>query len=450
MAHFKINRRSFIANTSTALLLAPVMRTTMAQTATPVKRFVSIFTPNGLNFVDAGPTGGETTWDIGDYYRPLEKHKSVMTAFSAMHIGGVPFGNNSEYGHRSGGMGCMTCTPDEGTGKATGPSVDQFIAQKLFEQGKAPTRRAPVFGVGASRIPTYAPVFHEAKGVVAPTETDVQAAYDLLFAGVSGPSASTKLLQRRRSLLDVAFADCKGYIPALPADGKALLDYHCTRIRELEQELAAAAPQACTPPSGALSTVKATPRLGSPDAYREMTDYFFKLIEVALLCDITRVASFTWGDDAARFNMPWLNPPTIAEVDTGERNVKDHHSHTHAGTRETIGLFMNWYSTKIAEFIDRLKTPLPGGTGSLFDSTLVYQITEYGAGGPHTNYNTPMFVYGTAGGAIKSAGKHLKQKNEGKEHHALMVAMIQAMGITGVNQFGHPGGGTGVLAGVLA
>jgi hypothetical protein len=31
-----------------------------------------------------------------------------------------------------------------------------------------------------------------------------------------------------------------------------------------------------------------------------------------------------------------------------------------------------------------------------------------------------------------------------------MVSMIQAMGITGVNQFGHPGGGTGALAGFLA
>jgi hypothetical protein len=449
MAHYKINRRSFIASSSTALLLAPVMRATMAQNAPPVRRFVSVFIPNGLNVLEADPSGGETTWDIGDYYRPLEKHKSIVTALSGVHIGGVPFGKNSEYGHRSGGMGCMTCTADEGTGKATGPSIDQFIAQKLFAQGKAPSRRAPVFGVGASRIPTYAPVFHEAAGVVAPTETDVQAAYDSLFAGVTGTSAASKAVQRRRSLLDVAFADCKGYVPALPAEGKTVLDYHCTRIRELEQELAAAAPQACTPPSGALSTIKATPKLGSPDAYREMTDYFFKLIEVALLCDITRVASFTWGDDAARFNMPWLNVPVIAGVDTGERNVKDHHSHTHAGTRETMGLFMNWYSTKLAEFIDRLRAPLPTG-GSLMDSTLLYQITEYGAGGPHTNYNTPMFVYGTLGGTLKSAGKHLKQKNEGKEHHALMVSMIQAMGITGINQFGHPGGGSGTLTGVLA
>jgi hypothetical protein len=445
--HTRFNRRSFIQSASAALLLAPVMRSTMAQTANAPRRFVSIFVPNGLNYVDAGPTGGETTYDIGDYYRPLERHKASMVALSGIHIGGVMFGKNSEYGHVSGGIGCMTCTPDEGTRKATGPSIDQFIAQKLFEQGKAPTRRAPVFGVGASRIPTYAPVFHEASGVVAPTETNVQAAYDLLFAGVGGASAADKVLARRRSLLDVAYADCKAYVPALPSEGKALLDYHCTRIRELEQELAAAAPQACTPPTAALQSIKAVPNLGSPASYQQLTDYFFKLIEVAFLCDITRVASFTWGDDAARFNMPWINPPEIAEVDTGERNVKDHHSHTHAGTRATIGLFMTWYATKMAEFIDRLQTPLPGG-GKLLDSTLVYHTTEYGAGGPHTNYNTPMFVYGSGGGQIRT-GRHLKQKNEGKEHHALMVSLIKAMGISGVNQFGHPGGGSGTLPGFL-
>jgi Protein of unknown function (DUF1552) len=447
MAHTKINRRTLLQSAGVTLLLAPVVKATMGQSnAKPPQRFVSIFTPNGLNYADAGPTGGETSYDIGDYYRPLEKHKAIMTAFSGMHIGGVQFGENSEWGHRSGGMGCMTCTPDEKTGKATGPSVDQFIAQKLFDQGLAPTRRAPIFGVGASRTPTYAPVFHEAKGVVAPTETDVQAAFDSLFAGVTGTqSPSAKLIARRRSILDTAYADCKSYVPALPSEGKALLDYHCTRIRELEQELAASAPQSCTPPTAALQSIKSTPNVGSPASYQEMTDYFFKLMEVALLCDLTRVTSFTWGDDAARFNMPWLTVPVIAEVDTGERNVKDHHSHTHAGTRDTIGLFMKWYSTKIAEFIDRLATPTPSGQ-KLIDTTLVYQITEYGAGGPHWNGNTPMFVYGNAGGKLRN-GVHLHFNNQGKEHHALMVSMIQAMGITGVNQFGHPGGGSGPMSG---
>lgn len=37
-------------------------------------------------------------------------------------------------------------------------------------------------------------------------------------------------------------------------------------------------------------------------------------------------------------------------------------------------------------------------------------------------------------------------KQEGQRHHAMMVSMIQAMGITGVNQFGDVQGGSGPLA----
>jgi hypothetical protein len=191
-----------------------------------------------------------------------------------------------------------------------------------------------------------------------------------------------------------------------------------------------------------------TLNLKDPNTYPAQTDFFFELIQVAFLCDITRVASFTWGGDAARFNMPWVNAPVIAKVDTGEKNVCDHHSHTHAGTRETVGLFMTWYATKLAELLDGLKQKQPDGT-RLLDGMVLHYTTEYGAGGPHYNGNFVTFLFGGAP-TFKTGRLLAHEKRDPKAHHAMMVSIIKYMGITGVDRFGHPAGGAGALPGLYA
>lgn len=445
MANFKLRRRHLLQSAVASAFLWPIIRATMAGAApTPAKRLVVLFTPNGLNYKDAAPSGTGPDFSLGDYYAPLEKHRADLIALTRMHIGGVPYGKNSEYGHRSGGMGCLTCTPDEETGKATGPSIDQFVARKLSEQKVVSYIRAPVFSVGTSGVSGYAHSFFESAGVPVPLVNDPFAAFDSLFHEIIAQMGPDKalLLARKKSILDAAWDDCKSYSSELPSEGKALLDYHCERIRELEKNLESVYATSCIPPEDALAGVNGLDP-NDPNQYNAMTDFYWRLIEVALSCDVTRVASFSFGNTASRFNMPWVNPPVLDQIDTGETNVKDHHSHTHAGTRESVGLFMDWYATKISELMDRLKTVRPDGT-RLFDSTIGYWTTEYGGGG-HSNADVPMFLFGKAGGHF-ATGRHIQFDNDAKHSHALMVSIIQAMGITGVNQFGHPGGGTGPLA----
>jgi hypothetical protein len=443
MAHSKLTRRTLLTAGPVAFLLAPIMRKATAEPGDDARRFVTLFTPNGLNYSDAGPSGSETDFSLGDYYAPLEAHKADIIALSRLHIGGVPYGTNSETGHRSGGMGCLTCTPDEGTGFATGPSVDQFIARKLFEQGIAPVLRAPVFAIGASGVSDYAHSYYEAAGEAVPLVNDPLQAFESLFADVM-PDEAAKLIARKKSVLDVSYGECKGWLPALPSEGKLLLDYHCERIRELEQNLQTFT---CTPPTDALDQVSGLDA-NDPNNYPALTDFYWQLIEVALMCDATRVASLSFGNTAYRFSMPWIDAPVLEQVDTGEQNVRDHHSHTHAGTRETVGLFMSWYSTKIAEFLTRLGTVQPDGS-RLLDSTAILLTTEYGSDGPHSNANVANFVIGDLAGQF-ATGRHLEFDNDASHSHALMVALVQAMGITGVDQFGHPGGGSGRLDAMFA
>ena len=444
MAHLEISRRTLLTAGPLALLLGGVERKVTAGVEDAPRRLVTLFWPNGLNFRDAGPSGGEFDFSLGDYFAAFEPHRDELIAFSGLHIGGVPYGTNSEYGHRSGGMGCLTCTPDEGTGHATGPSIDQLVARLSFEQGLAPVRRAPVFAVGTSGVSDYAHSYYESAGEAVPLVGDPVAAYESLFSDLM-PEEAQLLIARKKSVLDVAYGECKGYLPSLPGEGKLLLDYHCDRIRELEQNLQVLS---CTSPADALAQVSGLD-YQDPNNYPALTDFFWQLMEVALLCDATRVISLSFGTTASRFLMPWIDAPVIDQVDTGEMDVRDHHSHTHAGTRETVGLFMAWYTAKIAELVTRLKTVQPDGS-RLLDTTTVLLVTEYGASdGSHSNADAASFVFGSAGGRF-ATGRHLALDNDAAKTHAMMVSIIQAMGITGVDQFGHPGGGAGPLDAMLA
>src|SRR6478672_7111886 len=119
MSRSKIDRRHLMKSAAMTAFLLPIVRSTMADAATaPIRRFLVLWHPNGLNYPDAGPNGSETTWNFGDYFAGLELHRAVTIALSCMQIGLFPDAKTTETGHKSGGMGCLTCTPDELTGFA--------------------------------------------------------------------------------------------------------------------------------------------------------------------------------------------------------------------------------------------------------------------------------------------------------------------------------------------
>ena len=160
--------------------------------------------------------------------------------------------------------------------------------------------------------------------------------------------------------------------------------------------------------------------------------------------------------------MPWLNLPShdFGSGITGS----DHHTYSHGQLPNELARFVGWYASQFASFLDRLKAPQPDGT-KLMDDTLVYWTGEIGntwpsgaSGALHDVGDHTMFVFGSMRGALRT-GRHLnfpttafinaqsaEAKLEARPHHALLVSLIAAMGITGVNQFGDPNGGSGPLA----
>lgn len=463
----RLRRRDLFKSAAALALLAPILRSTEARAqGVPIKRFVTLCHPNGNDYGSVGgPRGGATGFNFGTYYQALERHRADTIALTGMRLGGIPWGGEAadDVGHGSGGWACLTARSSQNTGSATGPSVDQFIARKLFEQRQAPTANAPVFRVGPM-AGTRWQSHYEAAAVPVPHITTPEQAFRTLFgnlagAGANGNQAAAQAIARRRSVLDAAWADCKGGLSVLPAEGRAQLDEYCARIRDLESALQApAAGPTCAPPAlGTLATIDPN----NPANYAAITEYFFKCIEAAFVCDVTRVASFTFGTPAVRFNMPWLNLPTF-DFGSGITG-SDQHTYSHGELPAQLARFVGWYASRFAELLDRLKAVQADGS-RLLDSTLVYWTGEIGdtyptgaSGALHDLACHTMFVFGSMGGLLKTGKLHAFARNpfagyqsslaksEAVRHHGLLVSLIQAMGVTGVNQFGDPNGGSGVL-----
>lgn len=463
-----LRRRDLFTSAAAMTLLAPVLRATEARAqGTPIKRFITLCHPNGNDFGgpgQGGPHGAQVGFDFGPYYQALERHRADCIALTGMRLGGIPWGSEApdEVGHASGGWACLTARSSQSTSSATGPSVDQFIAKKLFEQQLAPTANAPVFRVGPP--PSSWQSHYEAARLPVPHLSTPMQAFTRLFSGVvgggsQGAQAVAQAIARKRSILDTAWEDCRSKLSVLPASGKAQVDEYCTRLRDLETTLQAPPMgPTCTPPVvGTLANVN----VDDPANYAAVTAFFFKCIETAFVCDVTRVASVTFGTPSVRFNMPWLGLPSY-DFGSGITG-SDHHTYSHGELPTQLARFVGWYASRYAELLDLLKAPRPDGT-RLLDSTLVYWTGEIGntyppgaSGALHDIASHTMFLFGSMGGLFKTGKLHAFSstpfaqhqsnvaKAEAVRHHALLVSLIQAMGIGGVNQFGDPNGGSGPL-----
>ena len=389
----------------------------MANAATaPIAASWCSGTPMGSTIRTRGPTEARPRGISVTIISGLERHRADTIALSGMQIGGVPYGKNTETGHKSGGMGCLTCAPD---------GVDRFRDRALHRSVDGADR--PTQGLGpivASRS-VAADVhlrLHEAAGKPAIVENNPKVAYDSLFANVAASTGqdTSKILARKKSILDAALDDCNSHLPALPAAGKALLDYHCTSIRQMEANLQSSAVMCARHPQGGLRQEQRA-RLGQPQQLRSAHRLLLSDQSIANCPPILDVQSFSFGNDAARLNMPWLNPPVLATVDTGEKNVRDHHSHTHAGTRETVGMFMKWYTGKFAQFLDMFQQKLPDGspTAGQHGRLLDHRVRRRWA----PQQSVAGFL-GNAGGTFKT-NRHLHYDNDGKHSHALMVSLIK-------------------------
>jgi len=445
-----MKRRDLLRHIGLWALAAPILSATSrtARAAGSVRRLVVIFTPNGPQHVDGPSEGTEHDFALHPWWAPLEPYRDRGFFFRRVHQAGVRFGENSEYGHRSGTVGALTATTTGPTGTtATGPSIDQFIGQQLEQSGVITPKRSMLFS-----LQDKAAAFYEAAGQPAVPIVDPYEALADIAPAFGGDNAEIiAALTRKEFALGRIGADCNRLRGELDGTGREMLDFHCDNVASLRAGVQASLEggAGCEAPSDdPIGAPSETSWLGREQ--RDVTmDAFTRLIPLAFACDITRVIGLSIGSGASRFSLPEAyGVPSSDPVDSGDSGPQmhawTHRSANDPGTLDALQTFHHWFCTKVVGVLDALASSLDVDGRPLLDSTVVLWTSEFGSGGPHSNDNVPVMLFGDSDGQWVS-GRHFEIEGNREERslplHALFVSLARHMGLDSVDTFGNAGAG---------
>lgn len=415
--------------------LAP--RRVHAQTQSP-KRFVVMFSPNGTLPDLWTPTGDETDFELPTLLSPLAEHREQLVILS-----GIDQMGSGGDGHQNGIGGMLTGRPlNPGpfggmmappAGWASGPSVDQRIAEVLGGETKLPSLE---LGVQVGRADNWGRMCYRASDQPLPPEDDPKAVYSRVFAELhTDPEVLERLRHRRASILDAVGGEYERLSQRLGSADRQRLEAHLESVREIELRLTRQAvvegPHCSDPVLREVATQE-------NDAFPEVGALQIDLLAMALACDITRVASLQWSRSVSQTRFTWL------DIDDGHHDLS-HRGDDDAAAVDRLTRINQWYATQFASLVSKLAA-IPEGDGTVLDNTLVLWCNELAKGNTHSRENAFYVLAGGAGGALRT-GRFLRYEGH-QPHNDLLVSLLQAMGLPD-DRFGDPDWCNGPLPGLL-
>ena len=443
-----LDRRTFLRGAGGIAIALPfleIMRPKKASAAGGPKRFLSIFSPNGMVTPDWDSSAGSETLALapGSVLEPLGAHTSDLLLLTGINLNTAK--NQPGFPHNLGvshGLTGQFIVPDptiptmEGDrGFANGPSIDQVIANQV---GSATKFGSLQFGVQTEMHGGNPLSFISYTGPLQPipSEPNPQKAFDRIFMDieVGDPAALATLRAQRHSVLDFVKGSFDSLNPKLGVSDRQKLDQHLTQVREIEKriDLGAVGENCSVPPYSPVTDYNAN------ENYPAVTKLMMDMIVMSFACDLTRVSTLQWSAGNSYTIFGWLGQSA------------DHHEMSHsdfafAEHYNQLVALNRWYAEQLAALIQAMKD-VPEGDGSMFDSTVILWWNELARGNAHDFDNMPYLLAGSCSGYFNT-GRHLHY--EGASHNDLLVSLLNAMDLPD-QTFGVPEYCTGPLPGLTA
>jgi hypothetical protein len=323
-------------------------------------------------------------------------------------------------------------------------TIDYLVSRSPKIYPTTPVHRLLNFGVSGSSVfwNDATASYSDTNGVIAPIPPllQVTAAFDYVFkdfvapAGVDPTAAYAKLQSRRKSVLDLVFADYKNVLqsPRLAASEKQKLNIHVEKFRELERKVAAVRVQACTPPTrptDALFLSRADHLAAgiyfNPRDISTATDIMIDIIVTAFACGLNNVATLVLEQ-----SNHYLSHLTGVMADNHRASHgKDWDDERGAAWKEQIRVVQGFYMSKVARLVEKLDVE-DGATGKkLIDNTLIVGTNEMGMWN-HRNWSLPCFTI--SGLPQVNSGWYIDYRSQ----NVIPYQYVSDQTLTGVEYFG--------------
>ncbi len=432
MTHSRFPRRRFLRDLGVSAAVLPFLSglPSLANSATTRsarrQRLIVMFSPNGTLPGEFWPQtfGDEVALELPPMLQALQPYRDQVLILKGVHNQILGDGDNHMRG-----MSCLlTATElspgniqggsDKPAGWASGISIDQHI--RNFWQSKEETRTrfgSLEFGVAVpNRADPWTRMCYAGPNQpVAPIDDP-----GLMFNKLYGGARQRQLVS---SVLDLVQDDLKRIETVISLEDRHLLNEHLQTVRQLENDIAAAAAQSeLVHPEPEIDPTIELVNDNTPQISRMQID----LLVNALANDMARVASIQYMRSVGEARMRWLG------VEEG------HHSLSHEPDNNEVAynklkLINAWFAGELAYLVKRLaETPEPGGEGNMLEHTQVVWVNELGKGNSHTLSDIPFLLVG--GGANFKTGRALDLGNV--PHNRLWLSLAHAMGQQELATFG--------------
>jgi Protein of unknown function (DUF1552) len=457
----RLCRRDLLRSIGAAALALPALelfgRDAWAQAATKKSKYIVFcYTPDGVNQGAFWPSGNTTSFTLSSILKPFEAYKDKMLILGPQMNGSSPAANTglkyistvmqhqapvtltARSGHSCSGQFCdhgtlgLSYLPQStAVNKMDGPSIDQVIAKVVQGDSTFGSINLGLHPVGGD---TPSDINFREDGTALKRLSSADEAWTQIFGTSTGAmTPGVSPAHKLSAVTDFLNARFTSLRPALSATDRTTLDAHLAALRTYEARattrlVTAPTSAACSNPTrAAVKTDADSIRTGADT--ETLSPFFMDMITTAFSCNLTKVASVTFGypggGGSGGLRMPWLGF-------TDPLHFVSHHG-GNATLLDKYQKMSNWIAGQIAGLMQRLAAiPSATGTGTLLDETTIYWFNRHGEGNAHTNYALPNVILGGTGGYFKMGRwLQLPATNPTK----VLISLANSMGVD-VPKFG--------------
>jgi hypothetical protein len=241
-----------------------------------------------------------------------------------------------------------------------------------------------------------------------PVGINPQVTFERMFGEAGTSEERWARLRERQSILDSVGAETNRLKGKLGAPDRRIFDEYLANIRDVELQL-----DRMEKRLGTITGIPDAP-VGLPEAFDDHMTITYNLMHLALQGDISRVFTFMIGHEPTDRSYPFLGIP------------ETHHSVSHhannAEKMEKYAKIGTYHMTKLADFVEKLKTT-PDGEGTLLDHSLIYFGSGMSNGNLHDRATPPALLVGGAHGKLKG-NRHIAAKKEPTANLLLSIANL--------------------------
>ena len=423
MTDTAVNRRRFMQVFGLALPTLASLRPARAQVE-PTPRFVVFFETGGTinnrstaaqfdrlhpwnDWIPTSAPGAPLT--LGPLHGALNAHRDRLLFLSGIDNKAEPLE------HTRADLSTLTARRIEVVGKdhhATGPSIDQVLAERLSAARPVPFRSVDFVAPG----PHYGEPSHRAARQPISREADPRVAFNRLFAQLHpelDPAALARLRTHQRSVLDGALGGFRALNAQLSAADRIALEAHQDRIRAVETRLdlldaIELGPQCARPDIGAAAHLPSVARWPK-EARQIVAPLLVDLMVHALTCGLTHVATMHYPDTIEPFlPLPYeaISPQTNGHaLGHSALSLGDPNGDAARAWRSEMQANRQFKISLVARLIDQLAN-LADATGPMLDNTLILHISEFSNAAVHDARDLPVMLAGNVGGRLRM-GRHV-------------------------------------------